>query len=62
MNEAQKAAVLEEIAETQAVIDSLQLKIDDYNAQIAQIKKSAYQYQTQVDIAKQKVVALQEGM
>lgn len=62
MNEAQRAAVLEEIAETEAAITNLTQAIADDNLEITQAQKSKSLHTGALQGQQAKLVALQEGL
>jgi hypothetical protein len=62
MNDVQKAAVQEEIAETQAAIDNLTQLVADDNLAIIQAKKSLSLHNGALAQQQAKLVALNEGL
>jgi chromosome segregation ATPase len=62
MNDTQKAAVQEEIAETQARLDTMNATIADYQLSIQQNQKALSSVTSARNAEQAKLTALQEGL
>lgn len=62
MNETQKTAVREEIAEQQAIVDGYNQTIADAKLAITQGQKTVYIYNQQLANAQARIAALNEGL